>query len=279
MSAFPWVPGKEFKEIIYETMDGIAKITINRPERRNAFTPLTAMELYDALSLARDDQSVGVVILTGANHDGAPEDQAFCSGGDQKKRGTGGYVGDDQIPRLNILDVQRLIRVIPKPVICMCNGYSIGGGNVLQILCDLTIAADTAKFGQTGPRVGSFDAGYGAGYLAALVGQKKAREIWYLCRQYTAQEALDMGMINAVVPFNQLEEECVSWAREMLGHSATALRFMKASFNAATDGLAGLQQLGGDATLLYYTTDEAMEGRDAFKEKRKPDFTKYPKFP
>lgn len=279
MSAFPWVPGKEFKEIIYETMDGIAKITINRPERRNAFTPLTAMELYDALSLARDDQSVGVVILTGANHDGAPEDQAFCSGGDQKKRGTGGYVGDDQIPRLNILDVQRLIRVIPKPVICMCNGYSIGGGNVLQILCDLTIAADTAKFGQTGPRVGSFDAGYGAGYLAALVGQKKAREIWYLCRQYTAQEALDMGMINAVVPFNKLEEECVSWAREMLGHSATALRFMKASFNAATDGLAGLQQLGGDATLLYYTTEEAMEGRDAFKEKRKPDFTKYPKFP
>lgn len=279
MSQFPWVAGKSYQEIIYETMDGIAKITINRPERRNAFTPLTAMELYDAFSVARDDSSIGVIILTGANHGGRHEDEAFCSGGDQKVRGNGGYVGDDNIPRLNILDVQRLIRVIPKPVICMCNGYSIGGGNILQILCDLTIAADTAKFGQTGPKVGSFDAGYGAGYLAAIVGQKKAREIWYLCRQYTAQEALEMGMVNTVVPFDDLEAETVSWCREILKHSATALRFMKASFNAATDGLAGLQQFGGDATLLYYTTEEAMEGRDAFKEKRDPDFSKFPKFP
>lgn len=279
MSQFPWVAGKSYQEIIYETMDGIAKITINRPERRNAFTPLTAMELYDAFSVARDDSSIGVIILTGANHGGRHEDEAFCSGGDQKVRGNGGYVGEDNIPRLNILDVQRLIRVIPKPVICMCNGYSIGGGNILQILCDLTIAADTAKFGQTGPKVGSFDAGYGAGYLAAIVGQKKAREIWYLCRQYTAQEALEMGMVNTVVPFDDLEAETVSWCREILKHSATALRFMKASFNAATDGLAGLQQFGGDATLLYYTTEEAMEGRDAFKEKRDPDFSKFPKFP
>ncbi len=279
MSQFPWVNGKDYQEIIYQTLDGIAKITINRPERRNAFTPLTAMELYDAFSVARDDASIGVIILTGANHGGRHEDEAFCSGGDQKVRGNGGYVGADSIPRLNILDVQRLIRVIPKPVICMCNGYSIGGGNILQILCDLTIAADTAKFGQTGPKVGSFDAGYGAGYLAAIVGQKKAREIWYLCRQYSAQEALDMGMVNAVVPFDDLEAETVSWCREILKHSATALRFMKASFNAATDGLAGLQQFGGDATLLYYTTEEAMEGRDAFKEKRDPDFSKFPKFP
>lgn len=276
---FNWISGKQYQEIIYEAMDGIAKITINRPKYRNAFTPLTAIELYDAFSLARDDQEIGVVIFTGANHGGRHEDEAFCSGGDQKRRKSGGYVGEDNIPRLNILDVQRLIRVIPKPVICMCNGYSIGGGNVLQILCDLTIAADTAKFGQTGPRVGSFDAGYGAGYLAAIVGQKKAREIWYLCRQYSAKEALDMGMINAVVPFEDLENECVSWAKEILRHSPTALRFMKASFNAATDGLAGLQQLAGDATLLYYTTEEAMEGRDAFTQKRSPDFSKFPKFP
>ena len=279
MGEFNWVQAKEYQEIIYETMDGIAKITINRPERRNAFTPLTAMELFDAFSEARDDSSVGVVILTGANHGGRHEDEAFCSGGDQKIRGTGGYVGADNIPRLNILDVQRLIRVIPKPVIAMVNGYAIGGGHVLHILCDLSIAAETAKFGQTGPKVGSFDAGYGAGYLAAMVGQKKAREIWYLCRQYTAQEALDMGMVNKVVPFEQLEAECVQWAREMLQMSPTALRFMKASFNAATDGLAGLQQLGGDATLLFYTTPEAMEGRDAFKEHRKPDFSQFPTFP
>ena len=280
MSDIQWQPGKQYREIVYETYEGIAKITINRPSRRNAFTPLTVNEMYDAFSVARDDASVGVIILTGANHGGGRhEDEAFCSGGDQKIRGNGGYVGEDNIPRLNVLDLQRLIRVVPKPVIAMVNGYAIGGGHVLHILCDLSIAAETAKFGQTGPKVGSFDAGYGAGYLAAMVGQKKAREIWYLCRQYTAQEALDMGMVNKVVPFEQLEEETVQWAREMLQFSPTALRFMKASFNAATDGLAGLQQFAGDATLLYYTTDEAKEGRDAFKEKRKPDFSKYPKFP
>ena len=279
MSDFPWEKVKDYDEIIYEKYDGIAKITINRPERRNAFTPKTNVELFDAFSLARDDQEVGVIILTGANHDGKDEDQAFCSGGDQKKRGNGGYVGEDNIPRLNVLDLQRLIRVVPKPVIAMVNGYAIGGGHVLSILCDLTIAAETAKFGQTGPRVGSFDGGYGASYLAAIVGQKKAREIWYLCRLYTAAEALDMGLVNKVVPFDELEAECVSWAREMLQLSPTALRFLKASFNAATDGYAGLQQLAGDATLLYYTSDEAKEGRDAFKEKRKPDFDKFPKFP
>ncbi len=211
-----WQAGKAYREIIYETCDGIAKITINRPERRNAFTPLTVNELYDAFTVARDDAGIGVIILTGANHDGRPEDQAFCSGGDQKIRGNGGYVGEDNIPRLNVLDLQRLIRVVPKPVIAMVNGYAIGGGHVLHILCDLSLAADTAKFGQTGPKVGSFDAGYGAGYLANIVGQKKAREIWYLCRQYTAAEALEMGLVNKVVPFEQLEEECVSWAREML---------------------------------------------------------------
>ena len=279
MSDFPWEKVKDYDEIIYEKYDGIAKITINRPERRNAFTPKTNVELFDAFSLARDDQEVGVIILTGANHDGKDEDQAFCSGGDQKKRGNGGYVGEDNIPRLNVLDLQRLIRVVPKPVIAMVNGYAIGGGHVLSILCDLTIAADTAKFGQTGPKVGSFDAGYGAGYLAAIVGQKKAREIWYLCRQYTADEALEMGLVNKVVPFDDLEDECMAWAAEMMQFSPTALRFMKASFNAATDGLAGIQQLAGDATLLYYTTDEAKEGRDAFKEKRAPDFTQFPKFP
>ena len=213
------------------------------------------------------------------NHGGRHEDEAFCSGGDQKKRGNGGYVGEDNIPRLNVLDLQRLIRVVPKPVIAMVNGYAIGGGHVLHILCDLSLAADTAKFGQTGPKVGSFDAGYGAGYLAAIVGQKKAREIWYLCRQYTADEALEMGLVNKVVPFDDLEDECMAWAAEMMQFSPTALRFMKASFNAATDGLAGIQQLAGDATLLYYTTDEAKEGRDAFKEKRAPDFTQFPKFP
>ena len=279
MSDFPWEKVKDYDEIIYEKYDGIAKITINRPERRNAFTPKTNVELFDAFSLARDDQEVGVIILTGANHDGKDEGQAFCSGGDQKVRGNGGYVGEDNIPRLNVLDLQRLIRVVPKPVIAMVNGYAVGGGHVLHILCDLSIAAETAKFGQTGPRVGSFDGGYGASYLAAIVGPKKAREIWYLCRLYTAAEALDMGLVNKVVPFDELEAECVSWAREMLQLSPTALRFLKASFNAATDGYAGLQQLAGDATLLYYTSDEAKEGRDAFKEKRKPDFDKFPKFP
>ena len=279
MSDIAWEQISSYEEIIYETGEGIAKISINRPQRRNAFTPLTVNELYDAFTRARDDASIGVIILTGVNHDGKPEDQAFCSGGDQKIRGDGGYVGADNIPRLNVLDLQRLIRVVPKPVIAMVNGYAVGGGHVLHILCDISIAAQTAKFGQTGPKVGSFDAGYGAGYLAAIVGQKKAREIWYLCRQYSATEALDMGLVNKVVPFDKLERECVSWAREMLQFSPTALRFMKASFNAATDGLAGIQQLAGDATLLYYTSDEAKEGRDAFKEKRNPDFSRFPKFP
>lgn len=279
MSDIQWVQKKHYREIIYETADRIAKITINRPERRNAFTPLTVSEMFDAFSLARDDSQVGVIILTGMNHGGRHEDEAFCSGGDQKIRGNGGYVGEDDIPRLNVLDLQRLMRVVPKPIIAMVNGYAIGGGHILHLLCDLSIAAETAKFGQTGPKVGSFDAGYGASYLAAIVGQKKAREIWYLCRQYTAAEAEEMGMVNKVVPFDRLEDECVAWACEMLQWSPTALRFMKASFNAATDGYAGLAQLAGDATLLYYTTDEAKEGRDAFKEKRKPDFSQFPVFP
>ena len=279
MAKVAWQQAKDYQEIIYEKAEGIAKISINRPHRRNAFTPLTVQEMYDAFSDARDDAGIGVIILTGVNHGGEHKDEAFCSGGDQKIRGNGGYVGDDNIPRLNVLDLQRLIRVVPKPVIAMVNGYAVGGGHVLHILCDLSIAAETAMFGQTGPKVGSFDAGYGAGYLADIVGQKKAREIWYLCRLYTAQEALEMGLVNKVVPFDDLEDECIDWAHQMLRHSATALRFMKASFNAATDGLAGLEQLAGDATLLFYTTDEAKEGRDAFKEKRAPDFSKYPKFP
>jgi len=271
--AVPWVKRGDYEDIIYETYEGMAKITINRPEVRNAFRPKTVMEMIDAFSRARDDRDIGVIILTGAG------DQAFCSGGDQKVRGHGGYVGDDEIPRLNVLDLQRLIRAIPKPVIAMVAGYAIGGGHVLHVVCDLTIAADNAVFGQTGPKVGSFDGGYGAGYLARIVGQKKAREIWYLCRQYNAQQALEMGLVNAVVPLEQLEEETVKWCREMLEKSPTAIRFLKAAFNADTDGLAGIQQLAGDATLLFYTTDEAKEGRDAFKEKRKPDFGKFPRFP
>ena len=279
MSNYEWVNQGDYQEILYETYDGIAKITINRPQVRNAFTPLTNQEMFDAFSRARDDSSIGVILLTGMNHGGRHEDEAFCSGGDQKVRGRGGYVGSDTIPRLNVLDLQRLIRVVPKPVIAMVNGYAIGGGNILTMVCDLTIAADTAKFGQTGPKVGSFDAGYGAGLLAEIVGQKKAREIWYLCEQYTAEEALQMGLVNKVVPFDELEDTCVAWAKHILMMSPTALRFMKASFNAATDGLAGLQQLGGDATMLFYTTEEAMEGRDAFKEKRDPNFDKWPRLP
>ncbi|GGA76444.1 1,4-dihydroxy-2-naphthoyl-CoA synthase [Ornithinibacillus halotolerans] len=268
-----WEKVREYEEIIYEKYNGVAKVTINRPEKRNAFTPLTVNEMIDAFADARDDSSVGVIILTGAG------DLAFCSGGDQSVRGHGGYVGSDQVPRLNVLDLQRLIRTIPKPVIAMVAGYAIGGGHVLHVVCDLTIAADNAKFGQTGPKVGSFDAGYGAGLLAEMVGQKRAREIWYLCRQYNAEEAYEMGMVNKVVPLEKLEEETLLWCEEILEKSPTALRFLKASFNAATDGLAGLQQFGGDATLLYYTTDEAKEGRDAFKEKRKPDFDQFPRFP
>jgi len=267
-----WIAGRQYDEILYETYNGIAKITINRPEVRNAFTPKTVMELMDAFAYARDDSKVGVIILTGAG------DLAFCSGGDQKVRGNGGYVGEDQVPRLNVLDLQRLIRVIPKPVIAMVKGYAIGGGHVLHIVCDLTIAADNAIFGQTGPRVGSFDGGYGAGYLARIIGHKKAREIWYLCRQYNAQEALDMGLVNTVVPLEQVEET-IKWCEEILEKSPMALRFLKAAVNADSDGLAGIQQLAGDATLLYYTTEEAKEGRDSFKEKRDPDFDKFPRFP
>ncbi|GKV66932.1 MULTISPECIES: 1,4-dihydroxy-2-naphthoyl-CoA synthase [Sporosarcina] len=268
-----WETLRTYDDIKYEMYNGIAKITINRPEVRNAFRPKTVMEMIDAFSRARDDQRIGVIVLTGEG------EKAFCSGGDQSVRGHGGYVGDDDIPRLNVLDLQRLIRVIPKPVVAMVAGYAIGGGHVLHVVCDLTIAADNARFGQTGPTVGSFDAGYGSGYLARIVGHKKAREIWYLCRQYDAQEALDMGLVNTVVPYDQLEDETVQWCEEMLSKSPTALRFLKAAMNADTDGLAGLQQMAGDATLLYYTTDEAKEGRDAFKEKRKPDFDQFPRFP
>jgi naphthoate synthase len=270
-----WKTIKTYKDIRYERAadDGIAKITINRPEVRNAFRPQTVAEMIDAFNHARDDMTTGVVLLTGEG------ELAFCSGGDQRVRGHGGYVGEDQIPRLNILDVQKQIRYLPKPVIAVVAGYAIGGGHVLHLVCDLTIAADNAKFGQTGPMVGSFDAGYGASYLARVVGHKKAREIWYLCRQYGAQEALDMGLVNTVVPLAQLEAESMQWAREILEKSPTALRFLKASFNADTDGLAGLQQLAGDATMLFYLTEEAKEGRDAFLEKRPPDWSKFPRFP
>ena len=280
MKKFAWKElNRNYEDIKYEVYDGIAKITINRPEVRNAFRPKTIMELIEAFTIAREDSKIGVIVLTGANYGHGEANEAFCSGGDQKVRGNGGYIGEDNIPRLNVLDLQRLIRVIPKPVIAMVNGYAIGGGHVLHIVCDLTIASENAKFGQTGPKVGSFDGGYGAGYLARIIGHKKAREIWYLCRQYTAEEALEMGLINTVVPFNELEQETVKWAKEIMQHSPTALRFLKASFNADTDGLAGLQQLAGDATLLFYTTEEAKEGRDAFKEKRNPDFEQFPKFP
>jgi naphthoate synthase len=270
---YDWRRIGDFEDIIYERFEGIARITINRPEVRNAFRPETVFELLAALDRAHEEGDVGVVLLTGAG------DKAFCSGGDQKVRGHGGYVGKDRVPRLNILDVQRKIRYMPKPVIAVVAGYAIGGGHVLHLVCDLTIAAENAIFGQTGPKVGSFDAGYGATLLARTVGHKKAREIWYLCRQYDAAQALEMGLVNTVVPLERLEDESVQWAREILEKSPTALRFLKAAFNADTDGLAGLQQLAGDATLLYYLTDEAKEGRNAFVEKRKPDFSKFPRFP
>ncbi|MDR7486100.1 MAG: 1,4-dihydroxy-2-naphthoyl-CoA synthase [Armatimonadota bacterium] len=272
-----WRKVRDYTDIIYEhgegDAEGIARITINRPEVRNAFRPETTMDLIDAFTRVRDEATIGVVLLTGAGH------EAFCSGGDQRVRGHAGYVGKDQVPRLNVLDLQRLIRTLPKPVIAVVAGYAIGGGNVLATVCDLTIAAENAIFGQTGPKVGSFDAGYGSAYLARIVGHKKAREIWYLCRQYTAQEALAMGLVNAVVPLDRLEEEAVRWAREILEKSPLAIRLLKAAFNADTDGLAGLQQIGGDATLLYYMTEEAKEGRDAFLEKRRPDFKKFPRYP
>ncbi len=268
-----WTTIKEYQDILFEKQGAIAKISINRPQVHNAFTPLTVSEMIEAFTISRDDASIGVIILTGEG------DKAFCSGGDQSVRGNGGYIGEDNIPRLNVLDLQRLIRVIPKPVIAMVKGWSIGGGNVLQLVCDLTIAADNAVFGQTGPNVGSFDAGYGSGYLARVIGHKKAKEVWFMCKQYSAQEALDMGWINTVVPLDQVEAETISWAEEMLKKSPTALRFIKAAMNADTDGLAGLQQFAGDATMLYYTTDEGKEGKNAFLEKREPDFDQFPKFP
>ncbi len=268
-----WKVRREYTDIRYETAEGIAKITINRPEVRNAFRPLTLSELMDAFAAAREDREVGVIVFTGEGKD------AFCAGGDQRVRGEGGYVGDDGVPRLNALDLQRLIRTIPKPVIAMVAGYAIGGGHVLHILCDLTIAADNARFGQTGPRVGSFDAGFGAGHLARIVGHKKAREIWYLCRQYDARQALDMGLVNEVVPLEKLEETTVQWCREILANSPMAIRCLKAAFNAETDGLAGIQELAGNATMLFYMTEEGKEGRDAFLEKRRPDFAKFPRLP
>ena len=267
------IPGFDFKEILFEEYNHIAKITINRPRYRNAFTPLTVWEMSQAFSYCRNTMNIRVVILTGAG------DKAFCSGGDMHVKGCGGYVGDDGVPRLNVLDVQMQIRYLPKPVIAMVNGYAIGGGHILHIVCDLTIASENAIFGQTGPKVGSFDAGFGASYLARIVGQKKAREIWFLCRQYSAKEAEQMGLVNKVVPFDQLEDETVSWAETIMERSPLALRMMKAGFNAELDGQAGIQQLAGDATMLYYTLDEAQEGGRAFLEKRKPDFDKYPQFP
>jgi naphthoate synthase len=268
-----WMRSGDYEDIWYDEMDGIAKITINRPEVRNAFRPKTLFELSHAFNVARDDPRVGVIILTGAG------DEAFCSGGDQKVRGDDGYRDDHGVGRLNVLDLQVQIRRTPKPVIAMVAGYAIGGGHVLHVVCDLTIAADNARFGQTGPRVGSFDGGYGSGLLARIVGQKKAREIWFLCEQYDAEEALRMGLVNKVVPLAELEEETVAWARKMLRHSPLALRMIKGGMNAADDGLAGLQQLAGDATLLYYMSEEAQEGRDAYVEKRPPDFSRFPKRP
>lgn len=276
MTATPdiaWEKVRDFEDIRYEKAEGIAKITINRPEVRNAFRPNTLFELSWAFTDAREDSEVGVIILTGEGP------HAFCSGGDQRIRGDKGYVGNDGVPRLNVLDLQKQIRSLPKPVVAMVAGYAIGGGHVLHIVCDLTIAAENARFGQTGPKVGSFDGGFGASYLASLVGQKKAREIWYLCRQYDAQEALDMGLVNKVVPLEELERETVQWCREMLQHSPLALRLLKSAFNADLDGQTGIQELAGNATLLYYMSEEAQEGKKAYLEKRKPDFSKFPRLP
>ncbi len=271
--AFEWESHGDFTDIRYETIAGIAKITIDRPEVRNAFRPTTLFELSDAFEQARDDADIGVIILTGEG------DKAFCSGGDQKIRGDAGYVDSKGTPRLNVLDLQIQMRRLPKPIIAMVAGYAIGGGHVLHLVADLTIAADNAIFGQTGPKVGSFDGGYGAGLLARMVGDKRAREIWYLCRQYSAAEAYEMGMVNKVVPLAGLEDETVAWAREILQKSPLAVRLMKAAINAASDGLAGQQQLAGDATLLFYMSDEAQEGRDAFNEKREPRFDEFPRLP
>lgn len=275
---FSWTKVKDYQDIIYEKMDGIAKITINRPEVRNAFRPETVIEMYDAFTDAREDQDIGVILLTGK---GPAKDgkYAFCSGGDQRIRGEKGYTDNKGVQRLNVLDLQKLIRSIPKPVIALVAGYAIGGGHVLHIVCDLTIAADNAIFGQTGPKVGSFDGGFGASYLARIVGQKKAREIWYLCHQYNAHEAFEMGLVNKIVPVEQLEEEGIRWAKEILDKSPLAIRLLKSAFNAELDGQSGIQELAGNATLLYYMTEEAQEGKKAYLEKRKPDFKKYPHLP
>lgn len=268
-----WIEAGTYTDIRYHKAEGMAKITINRPEVRNAFRPLTVMEMSKALDDARNDPEIGVVILTGEG------EKAFCSGGDQRIRKDAGYEDQDGVHRLNVLDFQRQIRTCPKPVVAMVAGYAIGGGHVLHILCDLTIAAENARFGQTGPKVGSFDGGYGASYLARIVGQKKAREIWFLCRQYDAQQALDMGLVNTVVPLERLEEETVQWCREILQHSPIALRCLKAGLNADCDGQAGLQELAGNATMLFYMSEEGQEGKNAFLEKRKPDFSKFPRQP
>lgn len=270
---YPWQPVKEYQEILFHKYEGIARISINRPQVHNAFTPLTVQEMIDAMHICREDATIRVIILTGEGG------KAFCSGGDQSVRGHGGYVGQDAVPRLNVLDLQKMIRSIPKPVVAAVAGWAIGGGHVLHVVCDLTIAAENARFGQTGPKVGSFDGGFGASYLARIVGQKKAREIWYLCDQYDAQEALDMGLVNKVVPLEKLEETYVAWAQKMIKRSPLALRMLKCSFNAELDGQTGIQELAGNATLLYYLTEEAREGKEAFLEKRDPDFSKYPQFP
>jgi len=267
-----WKPAGEFEDILYHKAEGIAKITINRPQVRNAFRPLTVREMSKAFEDAREDSEIGVVILTGRGK------EAFCSGGDQRIRGEAGYV-DGKGVRLNVLDLQRQIRTLPKPVIAMVAGYAVGGGQVLHVMCDLTIAADNAVFGQTGPRVGSFDGGYGSSYLARIVGQKKAREIWFLCRRYSAREALEMGLVNKVVPYEKLEEETIEWCREILANSPMAIRCLKAALNADCDGQAGLQELAGNTTMLFYMTEEGQEGKNAFVEKRKPDFSKFPRRP
>ena len=272
-SNFPWETIKEYKEILFQHYNGIAKISINRPHKHNAFTPLTVQEMSEAMEMARQDTKIGVIILTGEGGN------AFCSGGDQSVRGDGGYVGEDQVPRLNVLDFQKQIRSIPKPVVAMVAGWAIGGGHVLHVICDLSIAAENARFGQTGPNVGSFDGGFGASYLARVVGQKKAREIWLLCDQYDANDALNMGLVNKVVPLDELENTTVAWCEKILEKSPIALRMLKSAFNAELDGQAGIQELAGNATLLYYLSEEAKEGKNAFLEKRKPDFSKFPKFP
>jgi naphthoate synthase len=268
-----WKPIKEYTDILFEQFEGIAKITINRPRVYNAFRPQTNAEMLDAVGICRERNDIGVVVLTGAG------DKAFCSGGDQNVKGTGGYIDENGVPRLNVLDLHKAIRSLPKPVIAMVNGYSIGGGNVLQVVCDLSIASENARFGQTGPKVGSFDAGFGSSYLARCVGQKKAREIWFLCKQYTAQEALEMGMVNAVVPFDKLEETTVEWCRTILKRSPMAIRMIKRALNAELDGQHGLMEFAGDTTLMYYLMAEAQEGKNAFLEKRDPDFEQFPKFP